>query len=112
MANYYRIGTSGELFNLACEAGLPTIEFLEDRIDDRIVWELAMPADPNDPYNDRGAGEVFVIVVPYDGGFEVQFGDRVLQVGASRVELQRALQWLAGVRPRAIEGGTSPLLVA
>ena len=105
----YRISEC-KLVDLACEAGLPTIEVLRERIDGRIVWELALPDDPEGLHGDHVIGKINLTIVRHAGGFELTSGTRVLRVGRTQAELQTALQCLAGLRPNAIEGGAAPPL--
>ena len=108
----YCISSATALFELACQAGLPVIDTTQDQIDRYTVWEVALPTDPKDPYNDRGRGETYITVVQHAGGFELTVDQRVLRVGGTREELQTALQWLAGAPPEVICGGGTPPLAA
>lgn len=112
----YRI-SENRLMDLACEAGLPAIDADKERIGGRLVWEVALPADPEDLYGEDG--EIHVTLVDFPGGYELTayyydlrdggfepLGDpRLLRVGGTRTELQTALQRLVGLRPQVIEGG-------
>ena len=113
----YHISSAAALLNLVCEAGLPAQDASKVRIAGHIVWEVALSADPEDLFGERG--EIAVTLVRCNGGYELTAhyydlagggcepsGDpRLLRVGGTRRELQTALQRLVGLKPRVIDGG-------
>ena len=112
MANYYRIRSADALLGLAIEAGLPAIEAVRDKIDGHVLWELALPADPEGLHGNSVRCETYITVMRHAGGFELTAGSRVLQVSGTREELLSALQWLTGVRPQTIRGDGVCVLAA
>ena len=113
----YHISSATALLNLVCEAGLPGLDANKERVGGHVVWEVALSADPEDPYGEDG--EIHVTLVGCAGGYELTArtydltaGDlepvdepRLLRVGGTRNDIQTALHTLVGLKPRLISGG-------
>ena len=120
----YCISSAAALLNLVCEAGLPAQDASKGRIDGHVVWEVALSADPEDLFGERG--EIAVTLVRCNGGYELTANyydltddgyvpsddPRLLRVGGTRRELQTALQRLVGLKPRVIDGGRTKCAAA